>query len=289
MLSKQDLAVWDALGDIEYGYYYDDNYGIDEGDIEFLLSIIGNEPKNILEVCCGSGRIFIPLAKAGHNMTGFDANYGMLSRLREKARGLANARFYYADALRHEWEKGFDIVLVAFNVIQNIEHVENNDPANELADYKAAQELFIKKAVQSLNQGGYLFFAFELFDKQSGENCFIRQPDPEWFIDPEEIDMNDAEMDIYGIRSKSISGGSTYDTETRLARGKSRDITIFPPHGIKHISEDTWYKRNLTLGDARKMLADNGLVIEREYGGYKGGPIDETGYNGAAVFWAKKM
>jgi ubiquinone/menaquinone biosynthesis C-methylase UbiE len=115
MLNKHDLEQWDILGEIEYGYYYDDHYGIVEGDIEFLLSVIGSEPKNILEVCCGSGRIFIPLAKAGHNMTGFDAHYGMLSRLHQKAKGLTNVKYYYADALRHEFETGFDVVLVAFN------------------------------------------------------------------------------------------------------------------------------------------------------------------------------
>ena len=98
MLSKHDLDQWDILQTIEYGHYYDDNYGIGEGDIEFLLSVIGEEPKNILEVCCGSGRIFIPLAKAGHQMTGFDADYGMLARMRDKAKELKiNAKYYYGN------------------------------------------------------------------------------------------------------------------------------------------------------------------------------------------------
>ena len=34
-------------------------------DVEFLLSVVGQTPKRILEVCCGSGRILVPLAKAG--------------------------------------------------------------------------------------------------------------------------------------------------------------------------------------------------------------------------------
>ena len=146
MLTKKDLETWNILSEIEYGYYYDEHYGVGEGDIKFLLSAIGSEPKNILEVGCGSGRIFLPLAEAGHNMTGFDAHYGMLSRLRHKAKGLTNVKYYSADALKHEWEKGFDMVLVAFNIIQNIEYIENDNPANEIADYKAAQNLFTSKA-----------------------------------------------------------------------------------------------------------------------------------------------
>jgi len=290
MLSKHDLENWDALQNIEYGYYYDENYGINEGDIELLLSLIGSEPKNILEACCGTGRLFIPLAKAGHRMTGFDASYGMLGRLYDKARGLTNIKYYYADALRHEWEKGFDVVLVAFNVIQNIEHINSSNPAQELADYKAAQELFISKAAQSVAQGGYVFFSFELFDNQTGENIFKNnEPDPEWFIDPEKIDMIDADADTFGIRSKSIGGGSTYDPETRFARWIERDISIYPPHGDKHISESTGFKRNLTLDDARKMLTNNGLVIEQEYGDTNREPLKENEYNGAAIFWAKKI
>ena len=290
MLNKKDLENWDALANIEYGYYYDDNYGIDEGDTELLLSMIGSEPKNILEACCGTGRIFIPLAKAGHNMTGFDASYGMLGRLFDKARGLTNIKYYYADALRHEWEKGFDVVLVAFNVIQNIEHVSKSNPTQELADYKAAQELFISKAAESVVQGGYVFFSFELFDNQTGENIFRnKEPEPEWFIDPDKIDMSDTAPNIFGICSKSISGGSTYAPETRFARWVERNITIYPPHGDKHISEYTRFKRNLTLNGARKMLTDNGLVIEQEYGGTDKSPLKENEYNRTAIFWSKKI
>ena len=289
MLNKNDLEKWDILSEIKDGYEYDEDMNNKNiGDVPFLLSIIGSEPKNILEACCGSGRIFIPLAKAGHNMTGFDAHYGMLAHLRKKAKGLTNVKYYYADALRHEWEKGFDIVLVAFNVIQNIEFVDNQDPTRELADYKAAQELFVSKAAESLKKGGYLYFEFELFDNQAGE-WFNREPDPEWFIDPEKIDMNDAEADDYGVRSKSISGGWTYDTETRLFRRKRRVITIYPPHGEKHISESASFKRNLTLDDARKMLTGNGFEIELEYGGYNREPIKENEYNETALFWAKKI
>ena len=213
-------------------------------------------------------------------MTGFDAHYGMLSRLRRKAQGITNVKYYYADALKHEWEKGFDIVLVAFNIIQNIEYIDNNDTGNQLADYKAAE---------SLVKGGRLFFAFELFGDEAGEwfNC---APDPEWFVDPDTIDMSDAEADDYGVRSKSISGGCTYDLETRLMRDKGRSITIFPPNGEKHISSDyTAFKCNLTLDGARKMLTDNGLEIEHEYGGYNGEPIKENEHNNAAVFWARKI
>lgn len=33
---------------------------------------MGNEQKNILEVACGTGRIAVPFALAGHKVTAFD-------------------------------------------------------------------------------------------------------------------------------------------------------------------------------------------------------------------------
>jgi len=120
MLSNNDLANWNALEKIVYGCSYDENYS-DTDDVELLYSLIGGVPKNILDVCCGTGRMLIPLAKAGHNMTGFDCHIGMLARLHEKAKGLTNIKYYYADAISSEWESNFDVVLLAFNVIQNID------------------------------------------------------------------------------------------------------------------------------------------------------------------------
>ena len=41
-------------------------------DVEFALSVIGAEPKRILEIAYGSGRFLVPMAEAGHDVTGLD-------------------------------------------------------------------------------------------------------------------------------------------------------------------------------------------------------------------------
>ncbi|NLM44365.1 MAG: class I SAM-dependent methyltransferase [Clostridiales bacterium] len=53
--------------------------------MEFALSVIGSEPKRILEIACGSGRILVPLAKVGHNVTGLDFDKYMLSKIESKS------------------------------------------------------------------------------------------------------------------------------------------------------------------------------------------------------------
>ena len=53
-------------------------------DVEFALLVIGEAPKNILEVACGSGRFLVPMANAGHNVIGLDFDEHMLNRIGKK-------------------------------------------------------------------------------------------------------------------------------------------------------------------------------------------------------------
>ena len=147
-----------------YAYIYDQNeVGVDE--VQRILSYLGNEPKKVLEVACGTGRISIPLAQAGHNVTGFDIDEHTIARLTKKAGTLPNLNCYRADALADDWGNGFDAVILAGTVLHNI--VTDGD-------YTQAQELFIKKAASCVKPGGYMFINFncigeEGFDSQEGD------------------------------------------------------------------------------------------------------------------------
>ena len=65
-----------------YAYIYDQQ--VIQDDVAHILSTVGTAPLNILEVACGSGRIAIPLARAGHSVTGFDIDEFMLARIPAK-------------------------------------------------------------------------------------------------------------------------------------------------------------------------------------------------------------
>jgi SAM-dependent methyltransferase len=285
MLKKNDLAKRDAWDRITYGYSYDEDYGWQKDDVEFLLSIIGSAPKNILEVCCGTGRVLVPLAKAGHNMTGIDYDIGMLGRLYGKARGFANIKYRYAEAVTSDWGIGFDVVIIAANTIQNIDRSEDYYKGPETFDYKRAQEIFISKSSKALKQGGHFYFAFDLYDDPKG--FFTCAPDAEYLIDPADIDMSDADTDIFSVRSKSVSGGYSYDAETRIAQGVDRTVEIFP-NGERRINDELWFKHILTLEQVHEWLRAYELEVEQEYNGYHREPIKANQYN-KAVIWAKKV
>jgi len=122
-----------------------------QDDVQHIIATVGKPPLNILEVACGSGRISIPLAQSGHFVTGFDIDEAMLARIPNKAGGLANFKYFKADALSYDWGNGFDVVVLSGNILVNI--ITDGD-------YKQAQELFIQKAASCVKQGGHLYLDF---------------------------------------------------------------------------------------------------------------------------------
>ena len=139
-----------------------------EDDVNFILSVIGEPVKKVLEVCCGTGRILVPLAKVGHDVTGIDIDDDMMSRISEKAKGLDNINWYKADAVNDDWGKGFDVIVLAGNILFNI--------ISDI-DYKEAQELFIQKAAATLKPGGYVYIGYNPFAPngrtllRAGQSC----------------------------------------------------------------------------------------------------------------------
>jgi len=54
-------------------------------DVALILRLVrGHGPLRILEPFCGTGRILIPMALAGHEIVGLDQSRGMLARAEEK-------------------------------------------------------------------------------------------------------------------------------------------------------------------------------------------------------------
>src|SRR3954466_6995600 len=49
-----------------------------EGDLPLYLELAGREGGNVLELACGSGRVLVPLVRAGNRVTGVDASPHML-------------------------------------------------------------------------------------------------------------------------------------------------------------------------------------------------------------------
>jgi len=235
-------------------------------DIEFILEIIGNDPKNVLEACCGTGRILVPIAKAGHNTTGFDINDDMLERIPLKIIGIDNVKYYKADALADDWGENYDIVILAGNVIMNIETDGN---------YEDAQRIFIQKACFALKDNGYILLDFDLHNN------------PEEIFGPSKEDRIIFEgYDDKGIYGKYIlCAGGEYNKDTHMCFEKRR-IELILQNGEKYEYEYDSKKRIPTLVDIKKWFQENNFEIEHEYGNRNREPISDK--TNRAIIYAKK-
>ncbi len=64
---------------------YDLEYGQFQGDVAFYVDLARAAQPPVLELACGTGRVTIPIARAGVPITGVDSAVEMLARAQEKA------------------------------------------------------------------------------------------------------------------------------------------------------------------------------------------------------------
>jgi SAM-dependent methyltransferase len=89
---------------VDYAEYYDVDHDTTI-DIDFYLDYARQCGSPILELACGTGRVLIPVAEAGHEIYGLDLNENMLERCRKKVaqRGLGErVRLFLADMAAFE-------------------------------------------------------------------------------------------------------------------------------------------------------------------------------------------
>ena len=104
----------------------------------------------VLDLCCGTGRVGIPLACAGHSVVGVDVSAGMLRQFqahleRQPANVRERVRLVEADITKLDrvLERDFSLVIIAFSSLTSI------------ADFRA-QRAALKAAAGGLTRGGVL-------------------------------------------------------------------------------------------------------------------------------------
>ena len=241
-------------------------------DVKFLLDVLKEQTngklQNILEVACGGGRICIPLAQAGHTVTGFDTDEHMLLRCYHRMKGFKNIRCYAADAVTADWGKDFDVVVLAGNILINIESE---------ADYAEAQETFINKAAKALRKGGHLYLDFDLH--YCPDSFFNRLCESSYFNGTDDM----------GTSGRTVSFGSMYDPVTQICTGTGH-LELTTNNGEQIIIPERWYKHIPTQAQVYNWLTKAGFTIERTYLNYTSEPIPEpiTEATNRATIWARK-
>ncbi|MBS2037709.1 class I SAM-dependent methyltransferase [bacterium] len=115
-------------------------------DLDFYAEESRRAGGTVLELACGTGRLTIPIARAGVEIVGLDRSPGMLNRAREKAPDLT---WISGDARVFDLGRRFALILMPFNSMQH------------LHDYQDVLKLLARVRAH-LQPGGR--FIFDLFN-----------------------------------------------------------------------------------------------------------------------------
>lgn len=104
-----DFEGWSKVYDIIYSGKKK------EDDVNFYLDQAKKVDGPVLEIGCGTGRIYLELLKAGIDATGIDVSEGMLETLREKAeKEDLKTDVHQADMKSFNLGKNFDLIIIPF-------------------------------------------------------------------------------------------------------------------------------------------------------------------------------
>lgn len=110
----------------QWADYYDLTQRGLAGDIEFYLEQARQAGGKVLDLACGTGRISIPMAEAGLDVTGIDLSPEMLERAKAKAeeRGVADRlRLMQGDMRNFDLGETFSIIMIPFRSFLHLLHI----------------------------------------------------------------------------------------------------------------------------------------------------------------------
>ncbi len=100
------------------GADYDAQYAeLYEPEIRYLTKLAGEQNGPVLDLCCGTGIVTVPLADTGLDVVGVDISAAMLETARAKVKN-NNPTFVLADALEFMTTQRFGLVLMTGNAFQ---------------------------------------------------------------------------------------------------------------------------------------------------------------------------
>jgi SAM-dependent methyltransferase len=129
--------------------YYDLSHDRLTDDIPFLLQLAAETVGPVLEPGCGSGRLLVPLARAGYAVTGIDSSPEMLARAETRLAGetadvRGRVRLLAADMRKVSWpvEETYGLIIFGYNTFMHLD--------------EAGAGTVLKRLRPALRPGGWL-------------------------------------------------------------------------------------------------------------------------------------
>ena len=111
-----------GVGHLIYDAHIYDGMNTQLDDLAFYKRWLPkNKNARILELCCGTGRLTIPIAKAGYTISGVDLMPSMLEQARAKALAAGlDIEFIQGDMRRLDLKEKYDLIFIPFNSIHHL-------------------------------------------------------------------------------------------------------------------------------------------------------------------------
>lgn len=189
-LSPEELAYYAD------GAWYDAEYVHIRGDLAYYASVAAGTAGRVLELACGTGRITLPMARAGGHVLGVDLSPGMIHEAERKRADMlpadrARLAFQVGDMRELRLGEQFGAVIIAFNTLMHM--TSDEDLAGALETVR-----------QHLAPDG--LFHFDLYTPHPG---LLLDRDPEGRHDPQEM------VDPAGVRY-IVTENNLYDARSQI-------------------------------------------------------------------------
>jgi len=239
----------DANYDSDWEFY--DQFYADVDDADFYIGLARRFGGPVLEAMCGTGRVLIPLARAGIDVTGTDSSDVMLAAAQEKLDAettevRAHASIVNADVRDMDLGQKFRLIIVAFSSINHLLEPQDQDMA--MACLK-----------RHLEQEGALAIA-----------SFIPH------TDRYQSESLDKEMELENGDFLGRFSRFEVEPESGLLGVHYRWEVERQGRIIKEVKSDFQLKL-LRPNQLKALLEGAGLEVFERYGGYRGEPLDPKG------------
>jgi SAM-dependent methyltransferase len=249
------MAVLDPIDYSRYADLYDAYVRVDM-DIPFFLQQVQQSGNDVLELMAGTGRVSLPLLRAGVRLACVDASPEMLRRLQEKvqAEGLA-AEIYEMDVRRLDLPRRYPLVIIPFHAFSEL--VELND-----------QRLALESIRRCLAPGGRLILTLH------NPVARLKRVDGQlrlWAETP----LDHGQLLVWGLE--------THDPADPIVYG-SQFFELYDARGLLLSKRMVPFRfRVMTRAELEALAAACGLYPSAMWGGYDGSPYDEK--NSSFMIW----
>jgi SAM-dependent methyltransferase len=226
-----------------------------QGDFEFYLELAHRLPGPVLELGCGAGRLLVPFAQAGFEITGLDRSPAMLEiaaeRLAEKLDDVrARVTLASGDMSSFDLGRRFATAIIAFRSFQMLTRRED-------------QRRCLEAVHEHLVPGGVL--AMDLFDPLletiMADSAPGNTQDLGHFPHPVSWNL---------VRVQSVA--RTYDLVEQVLEELHRFSEVGRDGTVLREEEETLRMRWIYRYEMRYLLELCGFVVEAEYSDYKKSP-----------------